>query len=199
MSLLDVQKYKVFFALLWGLMINNKVNSNPSVFLKGSTSLCVFSPQFLLSDSFFFLSTNSTRYSYKTIFVSRLFWVKFFFLSKLQIPCLLTYIVDGIQYKPSSVKHIVSINLNNMLSDDRLTVVTSLPVVDTSLTTLSNLFLSTTWLERELSDFSGITFSGLVDTRRLLLDYFEDKQIWQTHVSNDKNFNNTFYDSFLSF
>ena len=64
---------------------------------------------------------------------------------------------------------------------------------------VSPVYASCVWLERELSDFTNINFIGLTDTRRLLLDYFEEKTLWETHISNDKNYNNTIYDILLAY
>lgn len=86
-----------------------------------------------------------------------------------------------------------------MLIDERLNVVTRVPVKLLKISSLSSVFRSTEWLERELTDFTGFNFCGLTDTRRLLLDYFEERQTYQTHVSNDKNYNNVFYDISLAF
>jgi len=64
-----------------------------------------------------------------------------------------------------------------MLSDARSSVVTKLSTKNFSILTTSTIYHSSIWLERELSDFTGIDFKGLTDTRRLLLDYFEDKRV----------------------
>ena len=41
---------------------------------------------------------------------------------------------------------------------------------------LSNFWLNLVWAERECSELSRMYFSGLKDTRRLLLDYFVEKE-----------------------
>lgn len=86
-----------------------------------------------------------------------------------------------------------------MLADERVTVHTSVRPSSYFIPTVSTIYKSCVWLERELSDFTNINFLGLTDTRRLLLDYFESKQAWSTHISNDKNFDNTLYDVCLSY
>jgi NADH:ubiquinone oxidoreductase subunit C len=63
-----------------------------------------------------------------------------------------------------------------------------------TLNSISMIFKSAAWLERELSEFSGVVFCGLLDTRRLLLDYTEPKRLTLSHVSNDKNFDSMFYE-----
>ena len=42
---------------------------------------------------------------------------------------------------------------------------------DKKLLSLSRVFSSYTWVEREIKEFYGITFLGLRDSRRLLTDY----------------------------
>jgi NADH:ubiquinone oxidoreductase 27 kD subunit len=44
-----------------------------------------------------------------------------------------------------------------------------------SVSSLTQVYASSVWLERELSEFFGIYFSGLLDSRRLLLDYTKPK------------------------
>ena len=53
--------------------------------------------------------------------------------------------------------------------------------------------------KQEGNNFTNINFVGLTDTRRLLLDYFEEKASWSTHISNDKNYNHILYDITLSY
>jgi len=62
-----------------------------------------------------------------------------------------------------------------MLSDNRCSVYTNVSRDDFSLLTITSVFKSSVWLERELADFTGLNFIGLLDTRRLLLDYFEQR------------------------
>jgi Ni,Fe-hydrogenase III component G len=81
-----------------------------------------------------------------------------------------------------------------MVDDTRLSIFTCLSSLSPQVNSVSTVFSSTVWLERELQEFSGISFLGLSDTRRLLLDYLEHKGFCQTHLGNDKNFNNNFYD-----
>lgn len=175
--------------------LSNAIGAQPTY----ASTVCGFFPQFLITHNFFFLVSTFSRYASKTIYVDRGFWARVFFLFKLQLPCLLSYVVDGLQYKALLNDWIFQFNCNTMISDDRLSVCSNVSLFDFSVLSVGGIFSSTIWLERELSDFTGVTFFGLVDTRRLLLDYFEEKQSWQTHISNDKNFNNVYYDTILSF
>lgn len=124
-------------------------------------------------------------------------WHIFWMRSSLEIPIKYFHIVDGLQYRVVNDYPVIVYYANNMLTDSRVSVSTELTTVN-KLVSLSWLFSSTVWLERELSDFSNITFIQLRDTRRLLLDYLEPKQVWATHIQMDKNYNNTFYDVFLT-
>jgi len=54
---------------------------------------------------------------------------------------------------------------------------------------ISNIFKSTIWLERELSEFTGLFFIRAVDSRKLLLDYLDvKKKKTNLHFSNTKLF-----------
>lgn len=86
-----------------------------------------------------------------------------------------------------------------MFNDTRINVVTSIYNDFYQVTSTTCMFNSSVWLERELSEFTGILFSGLIDSRRLLSDYCGEKAAVKTHINNDKVFNNVFYDILLSF
>lgn len=156
-------------------------------------------PQFLLNQTIVCVALNTCKYSAQQVYLNKALWAKFFLMFKLVVPTNLPYVVDGVQYKAGLTNWLVQFNTNTMMSDNRAAVYTLLPASSLALVSTSKTFASSVWLEREISDFTGINFLGLVDTRRLLLDYFEPKQVWQTHISNDKNFSNTLYDVFLVF
>jgi hypothetical protein len=156
-------------------------------------------PQILFGQTLYFLYDTRSRYFLKTVFIDKYLWPKYFLAASLQLPCPLFFVVDGVQYVNTSFSWTFQFNSSTMSTDDRTNVFTKVYSNSFWLPSISSIFSSALWLERELSDFTGINFVGLLDTRRLLLDYFEEKQVWQTHISNDKNFNNTLYDSFLSF
>lgn len=156
-------------------------------------------PQFLLKQAVVCLTSTTHKYSFQQLCLDKTFWAKFFLLFKLGVPAVAPYVVDGAQYRSSGLDWLVQFNTNSMMTDNRAAVYTCLSMNTLELVSTSRIFLSSVWLERELSDFTGISFFGLIDTRRLLLDYFEPKQTWQTHVSNDKNYDNTLYDIFLVF
>lgn len=167
---------------------------------KNTRSYSVVDPAlFVIPNTALWLFSNNPKHSINTVFVERIFWAKFLLLTKLTLPNKLTHVADGLQFPTTANSWVVQLNTNSMLSDTRVHVVTSLPSDDYTLITSTTLFRSSIWLERELSDFTNIHFTGLLDTRRLLLDYFEEKQVCQSHVSNDKNFNNNLYDISLNF
>lgn len=61
------------------------------------------------------------------------------------------------------------------------------------LNSLSLIYRSATWLEREVSDFFGINHKGLLDTRKLMLDYsttkgiMKNKPLLDSLTSNNTN------------
>lgn len=171
----------------------------PSGSVKTVSSSNQYLPYFLLNQHLYVLVSSDRKYFNSTVFVDKNFWAKFFTLGKLTVPTKLPVIVDGIQYNPGSSNWVIQYNLTHLLSDNRCSVYTILSRDDFSLLSTSATYRSSVWLERELSDFTGINFIGLLDTRRLLLDYFEQKMSWQTHINNDKNFNEVLYDITLSY
>lgn len=155
--------------------------------------------QFLLNQTSYCLYNTQTKYYCKTFYVDKNLWFKNFASTKLQICTALTYLVDGAQSRSNANIWTLAYNTNNMLTDERNLFLTQISTNFFYISSISKLFASSVWLERELSDFSGLNFLGLTDTRRLLLDYFEEKKNWSTHISNDKNYNNILYDITLSY
>lgn len=166
---------------------------------KTSSSHTQFLPYFLLNQYLVVLVSADSKYFNSVLYVDKNYWAKFFTLAKITLPARLAVIVDGLQYGVTQSDHVVQFNTTQLLNDSRLSVYTNVPRAHYFLATTSYTYKSSIWLERELSDFTGINFTGLLDTRRLLLDYFEPKMIWQTHINNDKNFNETLYDVMLSY
>ena len=85
-------------------------------------------------------------------------------------------VTDGVQFLSSTGSWVLQFNYSDNLSDVRTQLFTSLNNQLFCVSSVSSIYSSCVWLERELSDFSNINFLGLCDTRKLLLDYFEDKQ-----------------------
>lgn len=151
-----------------------------------------------LNYNYFFIDSNS-RYFSLNCYVDRGFWFKSTLSFFLNLPVTLFYIIDGIQFKGNYCTITVQFNYNTMVTSDHYIFSVSLPNTSLELLSLSTIFNSTTWLERELSEFSKLLFKGLSDTRRLLSDYFQPKMVIQTHTGNDKFFDNNIYDICLAF
>ncbi len=122
------------------------------------------------------------------------FWAKSALLVRLSLPNKSTYLVDGIQFNLNNNSINIQYNLSSFAIDSRVSFFTTIPLVNLQLLSICSIFPSSSWLERELSDFTNIYFLGLLDTRRLLLDYFQDKKLWETHIKDYKSYSNTFYD-----
>lgn len=153
----------------------------------------------LAGDFLVTLFSNTPRYAVQVYFVDKRFFFKTALLLSIQLPAALVYLVDGVQYFFENDKYALQYNFNNMLNDSRTHLYLTTSTLNLTVPSISNLFISAVWLERELADFSGIFFDGLVDTRRLLLDYFQPKQHWETHVSNERAFNNSVYEVSITF
>ncbi len=159
----------------------------------------LFLPYFLLGQTIRSVISTDPKYFTKLFFLDKALWSKFFLLYRMDLPNKLPFVVDGIQFTFGGGSWVIQYNLGTMLLDDRTSVYTAISYENLNLPSIGSIFSSCIWLERELSDFTNITFEGLLDTRRLLLDYFEEKKYWQTHVSNDKNFNEIIYDVCLTY
>lgn len=187
--------YNFFYpALYWGVITKKSVDF-PKVSGFGYT---LNDGSFLMKYVYYCVDVSS-KYHFKSIYTDRFFWFKPFLYSLLQLSNHSFYVIDGIQFKSNSSKLVVQFNSSTMLTSNHLSVFTILPSNFFNLISISSLFKSSTWLERELSEFTGIFFLGLLDTRRLLLDYFESKQLWQTHIGNDRSYNSNLYDITLNF
>lgn len=79
-------------------------------------------------------------------------------------------------------------NFESFLSTFRINIYTLLNS-KLLLPSLSKLFSNTIWLEREILDFSNITFFNLVDTRRLLIDYTQKRQYPSNTIIYDYTYN----------
>jgi Ni,Fe-hydrogenase III component G len=99
---------------------------------------------------------------------------------KLQIPANLYYLVDAAQCQ-SYEKTSLYFSFSTLLTDNRELLVISAKTNTFQVPSLATIFKAAVWLERELSDFSGLSFKGLTDTRGLLLDYLDIKSQRTTH------------------
>ncbi len=154
---------------------------------------------FLVTDGVFTFYTNQAHHISQSYFTEKPFWVKLALYSFLNLPNKLPYLVDGIQYTHTGDNFILQYNYNFMSTDVRLHLYTTISSSSFFCESLSTVYPSSVWLERELSDFSGLIFQGLTDSRRLLLDYFQHKQTYKTHTDNDRTYNNTSYEVLFNF
>ena len=158
----------------------------------------VISNILLLPLKYFIVDSNSRHFS-KYIFVSNEFWFRFFYLYLLNLPNSLNHLVDGLIFVTKPTQITIQYNLNSMVSDSRISLVTNINDNSPHILSISTIIYSAVWLERELQEFSWVSFLHLTDTRRLLLDYLEPKGCWQTHLGNDKTFSNNIYDITLNY
>ncbi|MGZ5303334.1 MAG: NADH-quinone oxidoreductase subunit C [Bacteroidia bacterium] len=83
----------------------------------------------------------------------------------------------GIHYPDNKDKEIgVIYHLHNMIKNVRVRVKTFFPTEDSRTPSVTDLWASANWMERETYDFYGIIFEGHPDLRRILnvddMDYF---------------------------
>lgn len=58
-----------------------------------------------------------------------------------------------------------------------------------NLTSVSNVYPNAVWLEREMGEMYDLSFVGLKDTRKLLLEYSTPRGILKSMFSNQANYN----------
>lgn len=130
-------------------------------------------------------------------YVKSLNWFRHFLLSRLCLPNNLTFIVDGAQFVNNPNNTVILFNSNSLLIDNSFSVYTDINYFNYSLNSLNILFKSSIWLERELSDFTDMTFIQTKDTRRLLIDYTEIRADFDTHGNSLKTYSNMLYDLYI--
>ena len=128
-----------------------------------------------------------------SIFIEKTYWTKMLLLQKCNLAHTIFYVVDGIQYN-SSNNTTIQFNCNSMATDVRLNIYTLINELDHKISSVSTVFPSTNWLERELSEFTNVFFYNSPDTRRLLLDYFQNKREVYTYSSKGNSYSSVYYD-----
>ena len=76
--------------------------------------------------------------------------------------------LSGIHY-PDQNQIAVMYQLHNLVSNERLRLKTYLPADNPVTKTLTPVFMSANWMERETYDFFGVIFEGHSDLRRIML------------------------------
>lgn len=85
--------------------------------------------------------------------------------------------VCGIHYPDTIGKEIgVIYHLHNLMDNSRIRIKAFMPAANPSIPTVSHLFSSANWQERETYDFFGVQFQGHPNLKRILnvdhMDYF---------------------------
>lgn len=112
----------------------------------------------------------------------------------LDLPNNLPYLLDGVQFKVSPNDYLFQYNLNSMSTDSLDIICVKTSLLNFELNSISHIFESASWLERELSEFTGVLFYNSRDSRRLLLDYTEAKNFNETHRFEWRDFSNIYYE-----
>ncbi len=127
------------------------------------------------------------------LYVDNSCWAKAAILSRQSLPNHLTYLVDGAQFTKENFATF-QYNYSSLSFDMRCSLYTTVNHLKFNILSICSIYSSSLWLERELSDFTNITFNGIQDTRRLLLDYFQEKKNYKTHVANFRSYSSTYYE-----
>ena len=120
---------------------------------------------------FSILNTNNVKFKY--YYTNNIFYIKltnflyFFLINKKNLNCILFYNLDKtILQKKSINKHYIS--LQSFFYDLKILCEITFK---TYLQSLSNIYNSDTWVERELKEKNKIFFLNLSDNRKLLSNY----------------------------
>ena len=116
----------------------------------------IFATSTLFNDSSILIDSDSAELYYWSTIFQKLSWDNFFFP------------VDLSCRNSGTALHLVSVF--SCFFKKNFTIMTFVSE-DKKLLSLSRVFSSYTWVEREIKEFYGITFLGLRDSRRLLTDY----------------------------
>jgi len=82
----------------------------------------------------------------------------------------------GVHYPESELPLGLVYHMHNFFENRRIRIKTFLPIDNPSVRTITDLFLTANWMEREAYDFYGILFEGHPNLKRILnmedMDYF---------------------------
>ena len=144
----------------------------------------------LLQSNYFFIENKSNSIKNNSLLISNKFMYYLSLHLRLSSLTYTTQLVDIFCYElPNTIKSnnnkssssVVVYNFNSFLNQDRIfvfcsnfkksSVSRSLINESVSLNSISEIFSSANWLERENSELHGVNFSGKKDLRNLLLQY----------------------------
>ena len=144
----------------------------------------------LLQSNYFFIENKSNSIKNNSLLISNKFMYYLSLHLRLSSLTYTTQLVDIFCYElPNTIKSnsnkssssVVVYNFNSFLNQDRIfvfcsnfkksSVSRSLINDSVSLNSISEIFSSANWLERENSELHGVNFSGKKDLRNLLLQY----------------------------
>lgn len=125
---------------------------------------------------FTFSIVNTNNYNNKNILNIHVSYTQYIYLAIFLKNLLNTlYTVMDLAVLPSNSNTVVT-SYACLLTNERIVNYSLVPKFK-KLKSLSNLYKSTQWVERELQEFNYINFDGITDSRRLLTDYVYHKQL----------------------
>jgi NADH-quinone oxidoreductase subunit C len=103
----------------------------------------------------------------------------------------------GIHYPESELPFGVIYHLHNLRENRRIRVKTFLPLASPEVDTITTLFSSANWMERETYDFFGIVFRGHPNLKRILnveyLDFFPMRKEYPLEDPTREDKDNRFF------
>lgn len=104
--------------------------------------------------------------------------------------------LTGVHYPDQELSLGVVYHLHNLIENKRIRVKTFLPIDNPTVKSVSDIFSSANWMERETYDFYGVIFEGHPNLKRILnveyMDYFPMRKEYpledQTREDKDDRF-----------
>lgn len=81
--------------------------------------------------------------------------------------------------------NLLTVHYSCFLTNEKIIIYLNFKNPNNSVKSLSTMFFSTNWVERELQEFNHIKFLGLKDSRRLLTDYTYNKNLLSSDYKMD--------------
>ena len=91
----------------------------------------------------------------------------------------------------------VMYQLHNLPSNTRIRIKTYMPIEDPSVRTITNVFATANWMERQEYDFYGVIFEGHPILKRILnmdeMNYYPMRKQYQLEDANREDKDNSFF------
>lgn len=132
------------------------------------------------------LNLNSLQFKYSLINniyildINKNFFSCFFLINKKNITSLNFYTLDILNYKSMGINNYY-LSYQSIFFDFKILIETKFTK---NLNSISTIYNSCVWLERETKEFSKINYTNLIDTRKLLSNYNYNYNLQYNNYNN---------------